>query len=126
MKLLPELLVVTALLLTACGTPPSEGTAGAATPEQLRTTAQAYRGECYVSVQCEDGSTVSCHGVDDCRTGYNTISQAEFVRCGGYGVDCINPNTCTQYIGISCTKNSQCGTSGSCLENRCACVRVDY
>ncbi len=87
MKLLSGVLVVTAVLLSACGAPPAEGTTAAGEPVEARTSEYALRGDCSVSVQCSDGSTRSCNGTSSsCSAG--VTNGIERVTCNGSTTSC--------------------------------------
>lgn len=124
MKMMAGVLVVTALLLSACGTPPLEGTAGAVEPAELRTSEQALRGNCSVSVECGDGTFVSCNGSSrDCSIGV-TYYNLEYVMCNGTSSYCPE-STGDCRNGLRCTTNSRCGMNGMCIQGYCNCNVAD-
>lgn len=120
MKMLAGVLVVSAVLLSACGAPPAEGTASEVAPANLQTTEQALRGDCSVSVQCADGTSRSCNGTStSCSVG--TLNGIERVTCNGNVSSCpTGPVNCNQ--GAYCTSNSQCGTEAVCVNRVCLCT----
>jgi hypothetical protein len=126
MKLLSGVLVVTAVLLSACGTPPPEGTAGAVDPASLRTNEQALRGNCTATVECGDGSVISCPGTGSaCSSGFESYYGLEYVACNGVHTFCpMSTGNCLS--GKRCTSNGDCGVDGMCTTSSTRPVCVCY
>ncbi|HZI11840.1 MAG TPA: hypothetical protein VE153_15760 [Myxococcus sp.] len=126
MKMLSGVLVVTAVLLSACGTPPPEGNAGAVEPEQLRTSEQALRGDCSVSVMCGDGNPISCPGTGStCASGFDSYYGVEYVVCNGNYTFCpMSTGNCLS--GKRCSTNGDCGMDGMCTTSSTRPVCVCY
>lgn len=118
------LLVAAAVLLHACGTQSPEGTAGAVDPAVLRTTEQALRGNCSVTVECGDGTTISCQGsASACSSGFDSWYGLEYVDCNGSHTHCPSA---TGYCkeGKRCRTTSDCGVDGVCTaQGICACYQ---
>ncbi|AKQ69415.1 putative lipoprotein [Myxococcus hansupus] len=95
------------VMLTACGTPPSESQAPAGAEEHVVSQEAALRGDCYVTVECANGSTRECSGsAFSCTSGpaYNG-----HVSCDGVVTACglINDpqptcNTCSRISDGCC------------------------
>jgi hypothetical protein len=122
MKMMAGVLVVTAVLLSACGTQPLEGNAGAVEPSQLRTNAQALRGDCFVSVTCGDGSVIDCTGTaTSCSSGFESFYGLEYVECNGTHEFCPT-STGNCLPGKRCRTNNDCGVQGVCTtQATCSC-----
>lgn len=119
MKMMAGVLVVTAVLLSACGTPPAEGTAGAVDPAELRTSEQALRGQCSVSVECADGTMRSCSG-SSTRCAASTVNGTERVTCNGVVTSCpATPVGCRE--NALCRFDTDCGTEAACVNGICYC-----
>ncbi len=120
MKLLSGVLVVTAVLLSACGAPPAEGTSSTVDPANLQTTEQALRGDCSVSVQCADGTSRHCNGSSgSCSS--SVVSGIERVTCNGVVNSCPTVTAPTCNHGAYCITASDCGVDAFCQSKRCVC-----
>lgn len=120
MKTLAGVLVVAAVLLTACGAPSGEGAAQVDESSTLATQESALRGNCYVRVECADGSTRSCDGSSGACSANGGATES--VTCNGVTSYCpaAPPPVCNH--GAGCTTNSQCGVDGFCTNKRCVCA----
>jgi hypothetical protein len=122
MKMMSGVLVVTAVLLSACGTQPPEITAGAVDPVAVRTTEQALRGNCSVSIECGDGSFINCSGTGSaCSSGFESYYGLEYVECNANHKFCpMSTDTCMS--GKRCRTSSDCGMDGVCTaQGTCSC-----
>lgn len=97
MKSTAGIVVLALVMLTACGTPPSEGQAQPNTEEHMVSQEAALRGDCYVTVECADGTPRDCSGTAfSCTSG---SAHNGHVSCNGVVSACgfvIDPQpTCT-------------------------------
>jgi hypothetical protein len=68
MKMMAGVLVVAVMMLTGCGAAPAEeqllAEAAASSEQQSQTQELTVAGSCTVSLQCSNGSSVSCSGTN--------------------------------------------------------------
>jgi|GEM_PF-3849538 len=115
MKLFAKAVVIATLLLSACGTPPPEGAAGAVTPSEMQTSAQALQGACSITLYCQNGTHISCSGSS--RSCALSSYGLEYVYCDGVTKYCTTTPPipdCVRTEGHGCNTDIDCGESSVC------------
>ncbi|MFP2958557.1 hypothetical protein ACLEPN_12090 [Myxococcus sp. 1LA] len=119
MKSVAGIVVMALVMLTSCGPVSSEEQAQVGAEEHIASQEAALTGDCYVQIECANGTTKSCNG-----TGFACSANGAnngTVTCNGVSSSC---SPIIQPI-CSCRADGCCNTRCTTLDPDCRLVPQD-